>query len=360
VKWWLLALPQYLITALFVGGGIWLVGNTGNGDFNWAAGGLVGVLVLVAGIVLLVTGRYPRPIFDFVLGMDRWVLRVAAYASLMTDEYPPFRLDMGGVDPAGPAEPPATRPDPGQSGWTSGRTAAAVVGAVLVLTSMGLLTGGSALLWADRTQRDADGFFSGSDRFVGSGYALTSDPIQLHGVETGWSQPSSVIGDARIQATSEDPLKPVFVGIAPAGAAARYLAGVEYTIVNDFADSRVGSTTHPGVPMITPPGDSDIWVAQASGRGPQTLTWPVLNGQWTVVVMNADASPGIAAWVSAGATVPVLGWITAGLLACGVFLLAGGVALIWGAAHRASRPPAGPPSAPFTPPVDKPQGTSRG
>ncbi len=105
VKWWLLAIPHYIVVGLFAGGGIWFAGRSGSDDnFDWAAGGLVGILVLVAGIVLLFTGQYPKPIFDFVLGMDRWVLRVAAYASLMTDEYPPFRLDMGGTE-AG-AEPP--------------------------------------------------------------------------------------------------------------------------------------------------------------------------------------------------------------------------------------------------------------
>jgi len=101
VKWWLLAVPHYLVVAVLIGSG-WI----------WSWAGLVGLLVLFAGVVLLFTGRYPKPLYDFVLGMNRWVFRVAAYAALMTDAYPPFRLDMGGNEPPTGTAPDIARPTP--------------------------------------------------------------------------------------------------------------------------------------------------------------------------------------------------------------------------------------------------------
>ena len=98
VKWWLLALPQYLIVAVFAGGG-WAAWTEAGSRWLWSSGGLIGMLVIFAGVALLFTGRYPKSLYDFVLGMNRWVFRVAAYASLMTDAYPPFRLDMGSSEP---------------------------------------------------------------------------------------------------------------------------------------------------------------------------------------------------------------------------------------------------------------------
>lgn len=52
------------------------------------------VVVIIAWFAILFTGRYPRGMFDFVVGVTRWSLRVTAYALLLsTDHYPPFSLD---------------------------------------------------------------------------------------------------------------------------------------------------------------------------------------------------------------------------------------------------------------------------
>ncbi|WAX82135.1 DUF4389 domain-containing protein [Streptomyces sp. KMM 9044] len=90
VKWWLLTVPHYLALGFFLGG-------VRVGGFS---GGLIGLLTLFAGISPAATGRCPRGLFDLVLGLNRWVLRVAAYAALLTDGYPPFRLDQGGREPS--------------------------------------------------------------------------------------------------------------------------------------------------------------------------------------------------------------------------------------------------------------------
>ena len=81
IKWWLLAIPHYIVAALFQGGG-----------GQHSRGGLIPILAIFAGIALLFTGKYPEDIFKFVVGMNRWSYRVCAYAALMTDRYPPFRL----------------------------------------------------------------------------------------------------------------------------------------------------------------------------------------------------------------------------------------------------------------------------
>lgn len=127
VKWWLLAVPHYLVIGIFTSGGAWALWETT--DNTAGAPGLIGLLVVIAAIILLFTGLYPPRIFDFVLGMNRWALRVAAYAALMTDRYPPFRLDLGGDEPRDTVPTPPQQPEPtaptGQ-GWTGGRVTSVI------------------------------------------------------------------------------------------------------------------------------------------------------------------------------------------------------------------------------------------
>ena len=109
VKWWLLAIPHYLVLAIVVGGGIGASGSADDaGGAAWGIG-LLGLLVFFAGVSLLFRNRYPRGLFDLIVGLNRWVYRVVAYAALMTDQYPPFRLDQGGAEPPSPP-PPSDQP----------------------------------------------------------------------------------------------------------------------------------------------------------------------------------------------------------------------------------------------------------
>lgn len=94
VKWWLLVIPHYIVIGFFTGGS----------HLGWWSGGLIGVLTLIAAVILAFTEKYPKDLFDLILGLNRWVLRVAAYATLMTDRYPPFRLDLGGSETTTPEE----------------------------------------------------------------------------------------------------------------------------------------------------------------------------------------------------------------------------------------------------------------
>jgi hypothetical protein len=105
IGWWLLGIPQYVIAGLLAGG-------TGFGWHDVHAGvsapSVVGVLVFVAGVLLLIGRGYPRNVFDLLMGFNRWGLRVCAYAVFMTPEYPPFRLDQGETEQ--PPEPTGVLP----------------------------------------------------------------------------------------------------------------------------------------------------------------------------------------------------------------------------------------------------------
>ena len=206
VKWWLLAIPHYLVVGIFLGGGSYAAAQAD--ERAWGAGfqgGLIGLLVLFAGVALLFTTRYPRGLFDVVLGLDRWVARVAAYVLLMRDEYPPFRLDQGGAEQSpAPAyeqiaesDAPATR-----TGSAFGRIVLIVIGTIAGVVALGLLVGGCALVGIDRTQRDDDGFvMSPSQELASPTYAIVSESADIDTGGAEWAL-DSFLGTVRITSDS--------------------------------------------------------------------------------------------------------------------------------------------------------------
>jgi hypothetical protein len=203
---------------------------------------------------------------------------------------------------------------PGQagSGWTTGRIIALAAGSVLLLFSLAFIAGGGTLAWADTEQLHSGYVTTTTATYSTHGYALASDAINVHGL-------SPFIDRVRIRVTSSNPSRALFAGVAPTGDAERYLGDVSYTTVNGH-----DVTNHPGTGIPAAPAAAVPWVARAEGTGNVTLAWVVLDGDWTVVVMNADARPGLSVRAEAGISVPALPLLAGELL--GVGMLTGVVA----------------------------------
>lgn len=229
----------------------------------------------------------------------------------------------GGVPSAGPNE--GNEPN-GRRPWSAGRITTLVVGSLLLVVALGIGAAGGVLALADKGLRDEQGYFTrGPQSLSSTGYAVASERVELNLVGAGPFVADRVVGDLKVTATPRGDA-PVFVGIAPAADAASYLAGVDHSVVLDFP-SRPGQVSDPayrqeaGGPPEMAPGQANIWAAQASGTGTQSVVWPAESGDWAVVVMNADGTRPISADIAVGATFPGIGLVVGILLAIAVFLL---------------------------------------
>ena len=225
-----------------------------------------------------------------------------------------------GVSAGVPSAAPEAAP-PGQ-GWTAGRVVSLVAGSILTLVCVVMLAGAGILTWADQEQHG--GYLAtGTATYSTGGYALASDPVNLHG---GWGWLGQFAGDVRIRVTAANPGAPVFVAIGPADDVSRYLAGVSYTSVTALGDHDV--IQHLGSVRPAPPSTALDWAAQARGAGTQTLQWPVRSGDWMMVVMNPDGSPGVTVRADLGVFSPALPSLAGELLAAGILAGLTGAALV--------------------------------
>ena len=231
------------------------------------------------------------------------------------------------------AEPAAPHGPPSQP-FGAKRVLLLVFGSIGVLLGLALLAGGGAAVWG-LSQRDGSGYFNtGTHAVSTTSYALASDTLDMGPDAPGWFGEN--FATIRIQASSR---QPVFIGIGRADDVERYLAQVPHTVVTDLDTDPFRITSHPiaGSSTPAPPGRQAFWRVRASGRGTQTIRWPLEKGRWSAVAMNADGSRGVAAALRLGARVSALRWIAIGLLAGGgLVLVLGGVLLHLGA--RKPRP----------------------
>ena len=140
------------------------------------------------------------------------------------------------------------------------------------------------------------------------------------------------VDEVRIRITSSDRSRPLFAGIAATGDVERYLGDVSYTTVHGH-----DVTDHPGTGVPAAPAAALPWAARAQGTGTLTLTWAVQDGDWTVVVMNTDARPGLSVRADAGISALALTWLAGELLAVGLLTGSAATALIVVPVRLASR-----------------------
>jgi hypothetical protein len=206
-----------------------------------------------------------------------------------------------------------------------------VAGGLLCLVALLFLAGGGWALWKDRVDRDGKGFVSfGHTDLRTEQYAIVGD---LRGDGPSWFYESTLLGDARVRATSRA-AQPLFIGIARKGDVLRYLRGAGYATVDSFEVR--ADTTHPGRPPTGPPSGESIWVTTTQGTGEQTLLWTPRSGDWSIVFMNADASANVDVRGDASAELPFLPWLAGGLLIIGAAAGFGGAWVLAGAIRRAS------------------------
>jgi hypothetical protein len=222
----------------------------------------------------------------------------------------------------------------------NGRKIALVVtGSLASLFAAGLLAIGGLALWGD-SQKDSDGYIStDTHHFEAGTRALATENLDVDLGDADWIAESNDLGKVRVQVDSRGD-NPVFVGIARTSDVDDYLAGVSHTTLTDVNTSPFDADydDHAGDRRPVVPAESGIWAASEHGSGKQTLNWEVEDGDWSVVVMNADGSAGVDADISAGSNVPFLdeiGWTAIG---SGGFVLIIGVALLVMGIRRPSNP----------------------
>lgn len=212
---------------------------------------------------------------------------------------------------------------------------------ILLITSFGLIMGGTTLRSIQTLIVDENGFITSDMATVDvSGYAIVLEDIEFDVDPEAWRwiQDRGGFIEFRIVTESNDPSKEIFIGVARESDIRSYLQDMEYQRVTDMnydeekyriAFSDADFRLHPGTAPSAPPTVHSYWVVHTSSADEQELLWEPQAGTYYVVVMNSDGSEGIDADIQVGARVPFFGGIANILLVAGLFVGAIGVLMIY-------------------------------
>ena len=219
---------------------------------------------------------------------------------------------------------------------SAGRIVLLVFGVIFLLIAVGMLFGGGALVWADQTLKDSEGFLATDTvNLERSSYAITTHPADID-FRGWWPWGRGDFGTIKVEGSNYNPAQQIFIGIAEQSDVEDYLDNVEYDEIRDFKIYRpdpnetyeVEYTRHYGNAAPEAPTDQTFWVAEAYGSGTQTLEWELEEGTWVLVLMNADGSKGIDLSGVVGIKVPWIFGVGLGLLIGGIVLLIIAVVMI--------------------------------
>jgi hypothetical protein len=214
--------------------------------------------------------------------------------------------------------------------WKMLRLLVGLLGITGAIVATGLLIGGGTLLWIDATMTDTDGFINTKPVTLETEtYAIATPPAEIDITSTGPFE-FGTLATFRIEVENLDSTKGVFVGVSEADALENYLGGVWHVEIKDLQlePFKATMTLNPGELAPQTPSLQAFWKTSAQGVGAQTLTWDMESGDYSIILMNEDASPGVAVAAIVGARVPLIRPVSMSLLIGGGIVLALGTALL--------------------------------
>ena len=208
----------------------------------------------------------------------------------------------------------------------TGPILATITGGIAGVLAIVLIAAGAALFWVSDNKTDADGYYTTATHHYSSPTrALTTQGLDVGADAPDWLFSSETFGHVRIDPRSTDSAKPVFVGIARTRDVDAYLEQVQRDEITDveFDPFTLDKTRRAGEAHPAMPAAQTFWAASSADGRP--VDWKVRSGNWSVVMMNADGSPGVSVDATVGANAPLVRdlawWLTIPGAALGLIAL---------------------------------------